>query len=273
MKKLLILLLAVALLAPAALAEDDPAAGFVGGWQDPVYGRARLSIMPGEGEALRVKLVWGDSANSEGVWRMDAAYDAGADALVYTGGSMTLVTYGEDGGVSSEDVRWDDAEGRFTLSDGKLLWADSREDRAAEFAFEPLEKLVPGADEIRERYLQAVADWAPGTAGSSLRLAALCADVLGFADEYRLWDSDEAAVRQSLLDAWLMLDESSMRRFDEDLGEVEALMDMAFEDYDQVAGQFDDAGAPAMAWLARDEEARLSWAALARYTHTMGDED
>ena len=271
MKKWLALIAALCLLLPAALAAEDPAARFLGGWQDPAYGRAVLKIMPGEEGGCRAVLTWGNSADSEGVWQMDARYDADADALVYTGGTMAIVTYGEDG-ARDEDVRWDDAEGRFTLSEGKLLWADSREDRAAEFAFQPLEKRVPEAGECAERYFAAVADWAPGTAGSSLKLAALCADVLGFADEYRMWDTDEAALRQSLLDAWQTLDETTRRRFDEALPEVEALMAGAMDDYSQVAGQFEDAGAWTMPYLVEDEEACLSWAALARCTHAMGED-
>lgn len=270
MKKLLIVILALALLAPAAIAETGD---FVGVWQDPYYGRARLRIMPGEGDGCRAVLVWGNSADSEGVWTMDAQYDAEADALVYTGGTMAIVTYGEGGDVLGEEVRWDDAEGRFTLSGDKLLWADSREERAAEFAFEALPKQAPEADEIKTRYFLAVADWAPGTAGSSLKLAALCADLMGFADEYRLWDADMPAFAHNLLEAWLMLDESARRRFDEDIGAVEALMDAALRDYAPVAGQFEDAGAWTMPYLVRDEEARLSWAALMRYTHAMGDSD
>ena len=269
MKRMIILLLALALLLPAAFAEADGAERFVGAWQDPAFGRAALRIMPGEEGGCSAVLTWGDSADSQGVWSMDLAYDPDADAMTYTGGAMALVTYGEGGDALSEEVRWDDAEGSFTLSEGKLLWADSREERAAAFAFLPMEKRVPEVDALSERYFGAVADWAPGTAGSSLKLAALCADVMGFADEYSLWDTDEAALKQNLLDAWTALDETAKRRFDEGLPEVEALVKTAIEDYASVAGQFEDAGAWTMAWLAGDEAARLSFQALMDGTHGM----
>lgn len=271
MKRIIILLLALCLLLPAAVAEDDGSARFVGAWQDPAFGRAVLRIMPGEEGGCSAVLTWGSSADSEGVWSMDLAYDAEADAMVYTGGTMALVTYGEDGGVLSDQVRWDDAEGGFTLSDGKLLWSDSREERASEFAFLPMEKRTPEADELKERYFGAVADWAPGTAGSSLKLAALCADVMGLADEYALWDADAPALRESLLDAWSSLDETTKRRFDEGLPEVEALVEAAIGDYAPVAGQFEDAGAWTMPYLVGDEAARLSFRALMEYTHAMGE--
>ena len=49
MKKIIILLLALALLLPAAFAEEDGAARFVGAWQDPAFGRA---VEHGEGSRM-----------------------------------------------------------------------------------------------------------------------------------------------------------------------------------------------------------------------------
>ena len=280
MKRIWIAVIALALIAASAaqaFAAEDPAQRFCGRWQDPYYGRAMLKITPGDAEAPEgerlydAELAWGSSARSEGVWRMTAAYDAAADALVYEGGEMAEVTYGEDGGVVAEEVRWTDAEGTFTLSDGALRWSDSREARAAEFAFEPVPKLAPDAEALVDRYFVPVAEWQPGTAGSSLKLAALAADVAGFADEYTLWDADVPALRANLLDAWTALDDSTRRRFDEDLPDVASLLDEAFADYASVAGQFDDAGAAYMSWLAKDDGTRRSWQALLNYTLTMGD--
>ena len=283
MRKLQAIITALALVAlavPAAVASapETPAERFCGCWQDPYYGRAMLAILrsadagaPEDGLWFDVSMRWGGSADSEAVWRMSARYDAAADALVYEGGVLTYVTYAGGGEVASEEVRWDDAEGGYALSDGKLLWADSREERAPEFAFEPVEKVAPGAEELRERYFEAVADWQPATAGSSLKLAGLCADLLGFADEYRMWDADIPALRENLRKAWTDLDEPAQRRFEGAFPEVAALMDAAFSDYSQVAGQFGDAGAGNMARLADDAPARASWEALAAHTCAMGD--
>lgn len=277
MKKAVMLFVALALIVAAwavAAAEESAAERFCGRWQDPYYGRAMLTITPAEGEDgswFDAVIRWGSSASSEGVWTMRAQYDAAEDALVYEGGTLTYVEYAEGGDVVSEEVQWDDAVGRFTFDGDVLLWADSREERAAEFRLQPVPKLAPTAQEITERYYGPVADWAPGTAGSSLKLAGVCAELMGFADEYCMWDADVPALRTNLLEAWSMLDETTRRRFDEGLPEVEALMETAMSDYASVAGLFDDAGAGHMAWLAKDDGCRRSWRALLDYTHTMGD--
>ena len=133
MKRIFILLLALSLVSVPCFAEgaSDP---FAGTWQDPYYDRAVLEINP-VGERYDIRITWGSSADSEGVWEMDAAREG--DSLVYTGGRMSVVTYAEGGEVLSEEVQYDDAEGAFTLGeDGKLSWADSREERAPEFAYE-----------------------------------------------------------------------------------------------------------------------------------------
>ena len=277
MKKAVMLFVVLALIVASwavAAAEESAAERFCGRWQDPYYGRAMLTIAPAEGEDASwfdAVIRWGSSASSEGVWTMRAQYDAAEDALVYASGTLTDVEYAEGGDVTSEAVQWDDAVGRFTFDGDVLLWADSREERAAEFRLQPVPKLAPTAQEITERYYGPVADWAPGTAGSSLKLAGVCAALMEFSDEYCMWDADVPALRANLLEAWSMLDETTRRRFDEGLPEVEALMETAMSDYASVAGLFDDAGAGHMAWLAKDDGCRRSWRALLDYTHTMGD--
>lgn len=277
MKKTVILFVALALIVSSwavAAAEETAAERFCGRWQDPYYGRAILTITPAEGEDgtwFDAVIRWGSSASSEGVWNMRAQYDAAEDALVYEGGALTYVEYAEGGDVVSEDIQWDDAVGRFTYDSGMLLWDDSREERAAEFRLQPMPKLAPTAQELRERYFAPVADWAPGTAGSSLKLAGVCAELVGFANEYCMWDADAPALRANLLEAWSSLDETTRRRFDEGLPSVEGLMETAMSDYDSVAGMFDDAGVAYMANLVRDDGCRRSWQALMDYTHGMGD--
>lgn len=134
MKRFLMLLLALAVALPCLAEAGDP---FIGRWQDPYYGRALLEIAA-EGEGYAIRITWGNSFDSEGVWEMAAKREG--DRLVYTGGRMAIVTYSEGGAVIDEDVQYDDAEGAFTLeADGRLSWIDSREDRSSEFALERLE--------------------------------------------------------------------------------------------------------------------------------------
>ncbi len=276
---ILVTVLAVALVIPA-WAEDakNPTERFCGCWQDPNYGRAMLTVSrcyevdaPEDELWYDAKLVWGDSASSAGVWYMSARYDETSDALIYQDGVMAWVGYGEGGTIISEENQWTDAEGSFTLADDRLLWSDSREERAADFIFEPLPKLAPDAEEFRDRYFVPVSEWRQGTAGSSLKMAALTAEVLSFADEYRMWDADVPTLRQNMLDAWEALDEDTRHYFDENLPGVMALMDSAMSEYPVVAGQFEDAGAEYMASLAEDELTRQSWDVLVANTYTMGN--
>ena len=272
MKRLLILTISLALIAALpALAEADPAARFAGAWQDPLYGRAMLRIAP-DGEGYDAKLTWGDSASSEGVWRMSARYDGEADTLVYENGVMAYVTYGTGGEVLSEEIQWEDATGRFALADGKLLWTDSREERSTDFAFERVPALTPSAEALKECFYLPVAEQEFGTAGASLKLAQTAAELLSLVDEYRLWDTDLPALRENLLAARSMLDETALRRFDESFPAVIALMDAAFSDYDSVAGQFGDAGAEYMAYFVRDEDLRLGWEALVSCASDAADQ-
>ena len=280
MKKLfaIILALAVALAAQtfAETEETAPAEPFRGCWQDPLYGRAVLKIMPAteldvpdDETWYDVKMTWGASADSEGVWYMSARYDAQTDSLVYTDGVMSYLTYAGNGLDFTEEKQWEDAEGAFTLSDGKLLWNDSREERAADFAFEPMQRLAPEADELRDRFFLAVADLEQGTTGSSLKLAALTADLLAFACEYTTWYADAPALQANLLTAWTALDDGTRQRFDENMPAVEALMADALGYYVPLAGQFEDAGAGYMAYLAENSEARLCWEAFMDSLRTL----
>ena len=131
MKKILMLLLALAVALPCLAEAGDP---FTGSWQDAYYGRALLQI-EAEDDGYAIRITWGNSADSEAVWEMKATRDG--DRLAYTGGTMAVVTYAEGGEVISEDVQYDDAEGAFTLeADGTLSWIDSREERSTEFSLE-----------------------------------------------------------------------------------------------------------------------------------------
>ena len=253
------ILLAIALLLNAlfCVAEEtsDP---FVGKWQDPYYGRAVLEIGK-DGDAYAIRIRWGNSADSEAVWKMEAAREE--NRLVYTGGSMSIVTYSE--ACVEEDVAYDDAEGAFTLTaEGKLTWEDSREERAPEFALEKLPTLMPDAQALKERFFMPIASQTPGAAGSSLKLAETASELLRFVSEFEIWDADASTLHDNLLEAWTMLDDAMKRRFDEDISSVRSLMEAAMADYDSVAGQFEDAGAEDMAYLARDEEIRRGWETL-----------
>lgn len=139
MKRSIMLILALLFAIPCLAEGSDP---FVGQWRDPYYGRALLEIARSS-DHYAISIHWGNSADSECVWEMEA--DRDGNSLVYSNGKMAVLTYGEGGTCIGEDVQYDDAEGAFTLgNDGKLYWTDSREERAPEFA---LEKLSPEGEQ------------------------------------------------------------------------------------------------------------------------------
>ena len=118
-------------LAGTALAE---AFDFSGRWQDPNDDKAMLSIMriqeadtTSEQPRYDVRLIRTDSADAGSVWAMSATCDPGTDTHVYTEGAKRSVTFGEDGGIASEETLWDDSEGTFTSVEGALQWTDSRD--------------------------------------------------------------------------------------------------------------------------------------------------
>jgi len=269
MKKITSLLVLMLLLATFFCSAEETTDPFVGKWQDPYYGRAVLRIRKAD-DGYDIQIRWGNSADSEGVWKMEAGRED--NRLVYTDGSMSIVTYGEGGEIISEDVQYDDAIGAFTLTtDGKLLWEDSREERAAEFALEKMPAITPDAEELKTHFFEAIARQEPGTAGASLKLAATAADLLRFVDDYQLWDADITALRTNLLDAWTLLDDSTRRRFDEDMPSVLSLMEAAMGSYESVAGQFESAGAEDMAELVKDEEILQGWETLVESKQSMGN--
>ncbi|MBQ8955204.1 MAG: hypothetical protein IJ048_13945 [Clostridia bacterium] len=289
MKKIALILAFVLMFASlTALAEapaqiDNPTLAFAGRWADPVYDRASLRILrptaadPNEGEfQYDIQLLWGNSWNSEGVWQMTATWDEAAQKLVYTDGVMSIVTT-DDEGQGTEEVQWNDAEGAFWFdADGALRWEDSREDRSTEFRMERMVSEPPAAEDFTEKYFLPVADVEIGTAGASLKQAILAHDLVRFAYDSDLWNTDLGYMREALLAAWECLDADTCARFDENMfgGVIGELANGIFQDYDNLAGRFEDAGVGEdTAFLSADAEACESWATLFANTLTMGNSE
>ena len=267
--------------APAQI--DNPTLAFAGRWADPVYDRASLRILrptiddPNEGEyKYDIQLLWGDSWNSEGVWTMTATWDETAQKLVYTDGVMAIVTT-DDEGKGSEEVQWNDAEGAFWFdAEGALCWQDSREERSAEFHMARVISEAPTAEAFAEKYFLPAANVEIGTAGASLKQAILAHDLVRFAYDNDLWNVDIDAMRDVMLTAWEGLDKDTQARFDANMfgGVVGEITNGIYWDYDNLAGQFEDAGVGEdVAFLNADPEACDSWAILFANTITMGNSE
>ncbi len=102
-----------------------------------------------------------------------------------------------------------------------------------------------------------------GSAGRSLKGAIAADRVLAFAVEKAPLSWDRQAVYASFVDAFLALDADRAEEFPGNLESIEWLLDTAFDDYEAVAGLFEDSGtAETMAVLLSDPGACTQWNAL-----------
>ena len=93
---------------------------------------------------------------------------------------------------------------------------------------------------IQENIIEEAASFHPGTAGSSLRQAAAAADILQFATEQKLRNTDCKTAFEA---AWNITDQETQEYFRENFEGLSQLITSAFDDYDSVKDLFEDAGA------------------------------
>ena len=95
-------------------------------------------------------------------------------------------------------------------------------------------------DLIRENIIEKAVSFHPGTAGSSLKQAAAAAEILQFATEQKLRNTD---CRTAFETAWDSTDQETQEYFRENFEGLSRLIISAFNDYDSVKDMFEDAGA------------------------------
>jgi len=104
-----------------------------------------------------------------------------------------------------------------------------------------------------------------GAAGSSLKAAQTAEEILSFAADRQISDTEETARKAAFSEAWNSLsnEEKEVVRNNFYEEEIADLIDSAFDDYESVRGRFEDAGVGAeMEELSKSEEARKSWNTL-----------
>ena len=104
-----------------------------------------------------------------------------------------------------------------------------------------------------------------GSAGSSLKAAQIAEEILSFAADRQISDTEETARKAAFSEAWNSLSneekEVAKHNFYEE--EIADLIDSAFDDYESVRGRFEDAGVGAeMEELSKNADARKSWNTL-----------
>ena len=218
----------------------------VGEWQDMTSQRAGMEITEWDeanGKDFHAQIYWSGSYADRMVWDMDLEFDPASGELVYKGGRKAEVTYNEDGLIENEDVKWEDAEGSFSMAEvGELRWSDSRQEDAGDFVFVRVYAYDVTAEEFSASLFKKLTGLEEGTAGASLKQAQTAEEILTFAADKQIWNLDAYARTAAITEAWSGLSDEEKALAKRNFDGVAGMIDKAFKDYESVRGTFEDAG-------------------------------
>ena len=103
-----------------------------GNYQDSTSQRASAQVTD-NGDTVAVTVSWAGSAFERYVWEMNCTNEDGK--LTYKDCRKTLCT-SDDSGEETEEVIYENGEGYFTVTDGKLAWDGASEEECVECVFE-----------------------------------------------------------------------------------------------------------------------------------------
>lgn len=133
---------------------------------------------------------------------------------------------------------------------------------------------TPGAADLQENYFRLLTEAQPGTAGSSLKLAAIACRMLSFSVSRQLRGADLEQLRANLLEAWEGLTAEERAAFDGSFIEACFLVNMSYENWELTRGTFEDAGvSDEMEYLLSYSGSWQDWSILTSNTLTMGNSD
>lgn len=256
--------------APASssgIREED----YIGSWEcDDLY-----EIEIAKTDADYKVVVKSDDDREMKIFSYDCYFDGASLVSNETGERFDLVL--DDDELISLDTVWTDGATALTIgADGNLTWSEFKEDTGAGLSFRRGSSVeeAPSVEDFCEDYFLPANSWHPGTAGSSLKLAAAACEVLEFAEDEDLWNTDIPAMRDNMLKAFESLSDDDRAVFDENFMSIYALIDSCFEDWESNRGMFEDSGtAGKMAALLADPMVKVSWEVLRNHTFTMGNSD
>ena len=239
----------------------------VGEWQDMTSQRAGMEITQWDeanGKDFHAQIFWSGSYADRMVWDMVLEFDPASGELVYKGGRKAEVTYNEDGLIANEDVKWEDAEGSFSMAEvGELRWSDSRQEDAGDFVFVRVFAYDVPAEEFSAQLFKILTGLEEGTAGSSLKQAQAAEEIVSFAADKQIWNIDAYARTAAITEAWNGLSDEEKALAKQNFDGMAELIDKAFKDYESVSGTFEDAGVGEdMKALSVNVYAKRSWNAL-----------
>lgn len=246
---------------------------YIGLYMDDNSQRASMTILPSkEYGDLHINIHWASSAFQASEWDFLAAYDDKTGEVYYHNGEHYETEWADEEHYSKTAI-YENGEGTFRFNeDGKLLWI-SDDESSKDAVFSRVDTGVPTPEQFVNDYFKVVGSYEQGTAGSSLKEAIAAKDAVYFAVFNTLYNADLQKMRDNMLAGWESMSKDDQERFDANFMNVVDLVNKAIENYDSVAGTFEDAGVgDIMRDLIKAEEGRLSWETLSANTFTMGNQ-
>lgn len=123
---------------------------------------------------------------------------------------------------------------------------------------------IPSSDYV-DNVFKPLINMETGSAGSSLKAAQTAEEILSFASDRQICNTEESARKAAFNEAWNSLSNEEKEVVSHNFYEEEIadLIDGAFDDYESVRGRFEDAGVGTeMEELSKNADARKSWNTL-----------
>ena len=134
--------------------------------------------------------------------------------------------------------------------------------------------LAPTPDEFADEYFGALTTYGEGVSGFTLKQAVSATEVITFASEHKIADTNTKEMRLNMLEGWDSLDSDDQKIFDENFILLCRLIDDCADNWESNKEMFADAGVDdVMETLLNDEDAMAHWDSLKSNTLTMGNSE
>ena len=98
-------------------------------------GRATVTIDAADPDNVMIKVVWGESVDTQVIWRISGKYNEETESILYTNAVKKVITYSANGEVELEEVCYTDGNGIILFSYDGFTWADYNENVADNMVF------------------------------------------------------------------------------------------------------------------------------------------
>ena len=128
---------------------QNPVMNFIGEYQ---CDRAHALVECSGQDGALITIDWGSSAWETARWVIEGPFDTDSLTVAYSGCVKSVLTYGEDGELESEEVEYEDGTGTIVFhDDGTFTWHDDQSENGEDMLFD----WAPAADvEIPNPWMQ-----------------------------------------------------------------------------------------------------------------------